>query len=192
MESPSGEQIAVEWTDEAVRAWQREHPDLDLGSLIPLLRLEALTRSLEAFQRGVLEPLELSVSDYRALTGLQPSGRPEPQTPTRLAQRLGHTTGGMTKILRRLETRGLVDRRIDPDDARGFLIELTARGRTTLERALRAFALASDHRLTAIPPREREEIARTFARFAAAFDASDPSAVPAPDRRRRNAPRTNR
>lgn len=159
----------MEWTDEAVRAWQREHPALDWASLLPMLRLDGLARALEPFLRDVLEPLELAPSDYRVLVALEPSGKPERETPTRLAARLGHTTGGMTKILRRLEARGLVARRSDPVDGRGLRIELTARGEATLARALRAVALAAGHRLVALPRAAREEVAEALARFATAF-----------------------
>ena len=162
-------------TNEVVRAWQREHPALAASSLLPLLRLDGLARALEPFLRDVLEPLELSPSEHRVLLALAPAGQAERETPTRLAQRLGHTTGGMTKILRRLEARGLVARSIDPEDRRGLRIELTARGDATLGRALRALALAAGHRLASLPPSARDEIAAALGRLAAAFLPGGPS-----------------
>jgi DNA-binding MarR family transcriptional regulator len=164
----------VERTDEVVRAWQREHPTLDASSLLLVLRLDGLARSLEPFLRDVLESLELAPSEHRVLLALAPASRAERETPTRLAQRLGHTTGGMTKILRRLEKRGLVARSNDPDDGRGLRIELTARGDATLGRALRALALAAGHRLASLPPSARDEIAEALGRFAAAFASGSP------------------
>lgn len=182
----------MEWTDEAVRTWQRERPTLDWVSLLPVLRLDGLASPLEQFVRGVLEPLELVPSDYRVLVALEPGGKPERETPTRLARRLGHTTGGMTKILRRLEGRGLVARRSDPVDGRGLRVELTPRGEAALDRALRALALAAGHRLASLPPPACEEIARALARFATAFGPNDPAAEPARDPDRRDAPRPDR
>ncbi|MEZ4332823.1 MAG: MarR family transcriptional regulator [Myxococcota bacterium] len=161
-------------TNEVVHACQREHPTLDASSLLLLLRFDGLARSLEPFLRDVLEPLELAPSEQRVLLALAPASQVERETPTRLAQRLGHTTGGMTKILRRLEERGLVARSTDPDDGRGRRVELTARGDATLGRALRALALAAGHRLASLPPAARDEIADSLGRFAAAFAPASP------------------
>jgi DNA-binding MarR family transcriptional regulator len=43
---------------------------------------------------------------------------------------VGTDTAGMTKLLDRLEAKGLVGRRPNPDDRRSVLIEPTARGLT--------------------------------------------------------------
>lgn len=163
----------MEWSDDAVRAWQRAHPELELAGLVALWRLDSLARSIGTFQQHVLETVELGVSEYRVLAALQPGGRAEPQNPTPLAQRLGHTTGGMTKILDRLESAGLVERRADPDDARAIRIALTARGEATFERALRALVAAADRRLAALAPAEREALARDLGRFARALDGDE-------------------
>lgn len=47
-----------------------------------------------------------------------------------LAVRLGVEPPTITKMLRRLEGCGLVERRPDPSDARSFRVRLTARGRS--------------------------------------------------------------
>jgi DNA-binding MarR family transcriptional regulator len=47
---------------------------------------------------------------------------------TELADELGTPLTTMSDLVRRLETRGLVRRRRNPDDGRSFLFELTARG----------------------------------------------------------------
>ena len=47
---------------------------------------------------------------------------------TELADELGSPLTTMSDLVRRLETRGLVRRRPNPDDGRSFLFELTARG----------------------------------------------------------------
>jgi DNA-binding MarR family transcriptional regulator len=47
---------------------------------------------------------------------------------TDFARELGMPLTTMSDVVRRLETRGLVRRRHNPDDGRSFLFELTARG----------------------------------------------------------------
>jgi DNA-binding MarR family transcriptional regulator len=54
---------------------------------------------------------------------------------TELAQATMLSSGGMTRLIGRLEQRGLVRRDPDPDDARAFRASLTDAGRRSLARA---------------------------------------------------------
>jgi DNA-binding MarR family transcriptional regulator len=58
--------------------------------------------------------------------------------PSRLAADLICSTGTMTNRLDRLEREGLIRRHDDPNDRRGVLIELTAKGRKTITAAVAA------------------------------------------------------
>jgi DNA-binding MarR family transcriptional regulator len=90
-----------------------------------LARLERLNEALltETCQRHDLTPSEL-----RVLAALVLSGRPA-LSPTVVGRWIVQTSGGLTATLRRMEHRGLVERRADPDDGRGRLVALTAEGR---------------------------------------------------------------
>lgn len=62
-----------------------------------------------------------------------------PTRPVELAERVGMTSGGMTKVIDRLEQLELVER--DPDavaDGRGLLVRLTTDGRRTVDTVLDA------------------------------------------------------
>src|SRR6185437_13290588 len=56
-----------------------------------------------------------------AIASLIPLLRVEGVRPTMLAQRSGVTKQAMTQLVRELETRGYVERAIDPADARGSI-----------------------------------------------------------------------
>jgi DNA-binding MarR family transcriptional regulator len=56
--------------------------------------------------------------------------------PSELARSLGQTSGGVTKTLRRMEARGLVQRVPDPADRRAVLVELTNAGQELADRYL--------------------------------------------------------
>src|SRR5262245_49889267 len=53
-------------------------------------------------------------------------------SPNQLTAELGTDTAGMTRLIDRLETKGLVRRAPHPDDRRSVLIELTESGRSLL------------------------------------------------------------
>ncbi|MEC9000415.1 MAG: MarR family winged helix-turn-helix transcriptional regulator [Actinomycetota bacterium] len=53
----------------------------------------------------------------------------EAVNPSVIAERIVQTSGGLTATLKRLQARGLVERRPDPCDGRGRLVALTAAGR---------------------------------------------------------------
>ena len=57
-------------------------------------------------------------------------------SPIRLANAFQVTKGAMTNTIRRLEERGLVEVAADPQDGRGKLISITARGRAMRARCV--------------------------------------------------------
>ena len=58
--------------------------------------------------------------------------------PSRLARAFQVTKGAMTNTLQRLEAQGLIRVAVDPDDARGKLVEITEAGRKMREKCIRA------------------------------------------------------
>jgi len=62
---------------------------------------------------------------------------PEPATIQHLADGLGITQQGTSKLVTDLERRGFVERRLDPDDARRRLVALTDKGWLAVETARR-------------------------------------------------------
>ena len=70
------------------------------------------------------------------LATLRRAGKPYALTPTELYETSMVTSGSMTHRIDRLEAYGLVERLPNPADRRGFLVQLTAKGRTLIEAAL--------------------------------------------------------
>lgn len=77
------------------------------------------------FKRAV-EARGVSVSDWVALRHLYDAGL---SSPGELMQSLGMTKGAVSKIVSRLEEKGLVSRAADETDGRAHRIVLTAAGR---------------------------------------------------------------
>ena len=77
-----------------------------------------------------------------------------------LACRLGVEPPTVTKMLRRLENMGLVERRTDPADARSFGVYLTAKGRALEGPVARRWELAEEKTLAGLDAGERETLRR--------------------------------
>ena len=76
-----------------------------------------------------------------------------------LAEREGTTQPGMTALVNRLAASGYVRRIADPTDGRATLVQLTARGESTLaDRCATRTAALRDH-LQALPPEHRQALA---------------------------------
>ena len=76
-------------------------------------------------------PSELAGSEGHLLTYLVPYG---PCQVSELVRIFGLKHSTMTSMLDRLEERGLIDRKDNPEDKRSFLVALTRKGRTAAAR----------------------------------------------------------
>lgn len=147
----------MDWVHEIARAWEREYPELDSTTLPPLVRIARLGVLIDAFQREVLEPFGLSAADYGVLAMLRRGGAPYRLSPSLLYSRLQKSSGGMTKMLKRLEERGLVRRLPDPVDGRGLLVQLTRPGLRLQERVFNAYVTASNELFAGRSRRQKRE-----------------------------------
>ena len=72
-----------------------------------------------------LERLDISVPEWAFLRLLYPAAR---KPPSQIAAELSLTRGGITKLADRLIAKGYVSREDDPEDGRGQMLKLTAKG----------------------------------------------------------------
>jgi DNA-binding MarR family transcriptional regulator len=100
--------------------------DVARAGLLSQLAAEAPAHAAAAVRLNiaVADQLGLPLTDVQCI-GLLTSG---PAAPTRLAERLGLTTGAMTKVLDRLERGGYVHRSADPADRRRIVVTASAEG----------------------------------------------------------------
>jgi DNA-binding MarR family transcriptional regulator len=113
----------------------------------------------------------IGFGDFAVLRLLQDAPGGRPLSPTRLAELVVRTTGSMTKVIDRLERQGLVRRLKDPNDGRGVLVALTAKGRRTCDRASDAYVAGRERVLARLAPDEIATIDDALTRLLAAFEA---------------------
>lgn len=100
------------------------------GLFSDLVRLEV---SLwDVLDRRLRQELDLPVSNFEVMQVIDrcPNCRVYD-----IAQRLSITVGGTSKAVDRIEALGHCARRLNPDDRRSSIIELTAEGRVMMEKA---------------------------------------------------------
>lgn len=103
-------------------------------------RLARLGLLVDAFQHQALDGFGLRFIDFSVLRLLQLAGSPHQLSPSELAELTLRSTGGITQIVDRLESAGLVGRTPDAGDRRRVVVALTPKGLRLVEKAQERYA----------------------------------------------------
>ena len=152
----------MDLVDELAAGWAREHPRLATETLTPLVRLHRIAIRLESFERDVVTPYGIAPSDSRVLALLRRAGPPYRMSPSELCGSLARSSGGMTKILKRLEEAKWIERVPDPNDGRGLLVGLTREGLALQGRVFSAFLAASRELFAPLSATKLREVDRAL------------------------------
>jgi DNA-binding MarR family transcriptional regulator len=119
-------------------------------------RLQGAAHRLEyVLGRAIEEEFGISHLVFEALLILGRAGEPG-LSMTAISREQVLTSGGVTRLVDRMEAAGLVARGEDPGDRRGRLVRLTTRGEETVVRAARAHrANIERHFLQPLPAAQR-------------------------------------
>ncbi len=108
-------------------------PGKSIGAMLSRVKTEMLTaldRELAADKR--LVALEMTAAQYIIIANL--AGPQEPKSASDLCKGISYDAGAMTRMLDRLESKGLLRRSRSPHDRRLMHLELTAEGRAAYPR----------------------------------------------------------
>ena len=156
--------------DVLVSAWRRERPDVDVAPLEVLSRVSRLARHLDLARREAFEAHELDSWEFDVLAALRRAGAPHALSPGRLVQLTLVTSGTMTNRIDRLESRGLVSRVPDPSDGRSVQVVLTDAGQEAVDAALIDLLRHEKTILSAITPRQRDQLAELLRYLTVPFE----------------------
>ena len=115
----------------------------------------------------VIEPFGLLPADLDVLVALRTRPPPRELTPTVLYRSLLLSSGGLTKILYRVASAGLIDRPPNPIDGRSRLVRLTALGERLLEEVLEPVVAHEQRFLRPLGPDEQRELTRLLTKLVA-------------------------
>lgn len=129
------------------RNWPEVHDPRRLRFMLALTRAHG---GVLAQVAAILARHGLSTAEYDALATLRRSGAPWELTPSQIQCSMLITSGGLTKILRQLESRRLVSRPRSGADRRSKPVRLGARGRAVVDRATEELGAVMGARMSAV------------------------------------------
>jgi len=159
--------------DRIVAAWRLERPDLDTSALATLGRLFRIVDLAGPELSRPLRELGLHAGWFDLLAALRRVGGPYQLNPTDLMAATMLSSGGMTKRLDRLADAGLVERHPDPDDRRGTLVRLTAKGKATIDRAIVVHIQNEAEMLDVLAPADRRTLDRLLRTLLSALESDE-------------------
>ena len=119
-----------------------------------------LWKAFDALQGHALRniaSLGLGLSDFGILEMLLHKG---PLPVNTIGEKIRLTSGSVSVAIDRLEAKGLVERRNDPNDRRARVVHLTAAGRKLIECAFARHAEAMEQAAAGVTGHERTELIR--------------------------------
>ncbi len=144
-------------------------PGKSIGSLLGRVKVAMMAALDEELTRDRrLAPLELSAAQLSVMASLVGAER---KSASDLCKGISYDAGAMTRMLDRLEGKGLIRRNRSPDDRRLVHLELTEEGRAAYPR-MRELALAVANRfLRGFTKAEARQLESLLARMLANADA---------------------
>jgi len=104
----------------------------------PMFAVSRAARQFEAMTTRALAGDELNLLEGLALAALFFEA-PRAVKPSQLAETFGTTRGNISHCIASLEAKGLLQRRIDPEDTRAFLLTLKPQGKRAALRVIGSF-----------------------------------------------------
>jgi DNA-binding MarR family transcriptional regulator len=156
--------------DGILAQWRRERPDIDAS---PMAVCGELWRASERVRAGVIVNVasaDLDLAGFDVLLTLRRNGREQALSPSALAKDMMLSTSAMTNRLDRLEKRGLIARRTDPDDRRGLQIMLTDEGFALIDGLVESHVETEARMLAALSQAERAILRELLGKIGGAAD----------------------
>jgi DNA-binding MarR family transcriptional regulator len=152
-----------------VEQWARERPDLDASPILVIGRLHRVAMALTTELVRVYGAHGLGEGDFDVLATLRRGGPPYELTPTDLVEQTMVTSGAVSKRLDRLESAGLVERRVSGGDRRSRIVALTTAGLELTDRAVPEHLANEARLLEPLSAAERSTLARLLGKLGASL-----------------------
>jgi DNA-binding MarR family transcriptional regulator len=153
--------------------WRAEKPEAPIVPIGVIARILRAAQHLEHEITRGLSAYGLNNREFDVLSALRRSGPPYALTASALRREVLLTSGGLTKLLERLELAGLIARQQDPDDGRVVQVVLSDAGRE-LQQAAMDFDLPREERLlAALDEEQRQTLAHLLQVLLSSLELTD-------------------
>ncbi len=156
--------------DRHITGFLRRYPEIDAD-------VEGIVDRVCKLHKYFVNTLEDTIAgyglvhpEYKLLLHLRSEGAEDGVSAGDLSRSMVMSSGGMTNLLDRLETDGLIRRGSDPSDRRSVLVILTPKGRKVIDRAVGAEAAREFDLLEPLSPGERKELNDLLRRVTRSFE----------------------
>jgi DNA-binding MarR family transcriptional regulator len=157
--------------DAHVARWAAQVPEMDTGVEGALTRMQLIIRQLRKLDAQFHTDRDFTLEDSSTLHALMVHPYPVEATPAQLADSCHVTRAAMTSRLDRLLEGGYVTREVDPLDRRRTLVRPTSKGRETWNEYLYAGKLREKQLLSALTPRELDQLNTLLRKVVLSFDS---------------------
>jgi DNA-binding MarR family transcriptional regulator len=140
--------------DEHARWAAAQWPEVEEAVESIVARVDMVQRRIERASVDTRDQLGISQGELKILLRLSRGARSQGD----IARTLLVSTGTMTNQLDKLEAAGFVARSPDPTDRRGKLVEMTPKGRATLDNYVNVQAKRERQLVSGLSPQEKSEL----------------------------------
>jgi DNA-binding MarR family transcriptional regulator len=106
----------------------------------------------------ILDQYDLQRADFSVLAALRRQGEPCCLSPTELYRSMLFSSGGLTKVLSRVTTLGLIERLDNPEDKRSKLVKLTEKGKELIDRIIQQLHNHEQEFVSVLSEKEQEQL----------------------------------
>ncbi len=156
--------------DKILEQWSREYPEMQTDAMGTIGRMKRCAFLLQPRLESIFVQYSLTSWEFDVLATLRRSGEPYCLAPTPLLSSLMISSGTMTNRMNRLEARGLVKRKPDPQDARSKLVQLTEKGRELVSSAVIKHAENEEHIMSVMTVDERHQLDKLLKKLMASLE----------------------
>ena len=139
-----------------------QRPHLDLGNYLPYLINRVGFALVESFTVSALTPYGLSIAMWRVLAALSNRGE---QRQIDLVDMTSIDASTMSRLVTRLVRMGLVTRSRSATSNREVVVELSAKGRTLMQRLIPIAKKLEQTASTGLPPKDLAVAKRALGRM---------------------------
>jgi len=162
--------------ERVIEGWHASRPDLDVAPIAVIARVFRLTGQLQPRLDLVLRRHGVRTADFAVLATLVRLGNAR-ISQARIGRELGLSAGTISCRIDRLERVGLVAREPDPEDGRGTLVAISARGRQVFEACAADHLANSQDLLAGLDESEQDQLGRLLGKLLGSLEDPAPDDV---------------